>query len=123
MYQIGMDATIFIRFIRMCRNMFLVLAVIGVSILVPLNVTNYNKSTGSATWIIRITPLNVWGSVNWAQVVVAYLFDIVVAGFLWWNYRKVFYLRRKYFESEEYQNSLHSRTLMVRMDRKRLLGA
>ena len=113
--QVGMDATIFLRFVRMCRNMFLVLALIGVGILVPVNVSSQDIQTGSdsGNWIYRVTPINVRGNVNWAQVAVAYLFDLTIAGFLWWNYRRVLELRRKYFDSEEYQSSLHSRTLMV----------
>lgn len=42
-----------------------------------------------------------------------YAINFVIGGFLWWNYRKVLQLRRMYFESEEYQHSLHARTLMV----------
>jgi hypothetical protein len=108
--QVGMDATIFLRFVRMCRNMFLVLAIIGISILVPVH---YTQAQTEEDWTLRITPLNLKYSAVWAQVAVAWLFDAVVAGFLWWNYRKVLQLRRKYFETEEYQNSLHSRTLML----------
>lgn len=109
-----MDATIFLRFIRMCRNMFLALAVVGVGILVPVHYTKTDPGTlKDIEWTQRITPLNVWAEDIWVQVVVAYLFDLIIVGFLWWNYRKVLMLRRKYFESEEYQNSLHSRTLMV----------
>lgn len=117
--QIGMDATIFLRFARMCRNMFLVLAAIGICILVPVNITNYDDiadSDGKQAWYNKITPEFVWGNANWAQVVVAYLFNIVVISFLWYNYRKITDLRRKYFETEEYQNSLHARTLMVSVD-------
>lgn len=116
MHQIGMDATIFLRFVRMCRNMFLVLAVIGVGVLVPVNMTNFksfDKDKQDDSWLIRITPRNVSGKPLWAQVIVAWLFNIVVMFFLWWNYRKVEHLRRLYFESEEYQQSLHSRTLML----------
>lgn len=116
MYQIGMDATIFLRFIRMCRNMFLVLALVGVGILVPVNLTNYTEGGNGpdkTEWMLRITPRNVFGSPHWALVVVGYLFNIIVMSFLWWNYRKVLHLRRVYFESEEYQNSLHARTLML----------
>ena len=113
--QIGMDATMFLRFIRMCRNMFLVLALIGVSILVPVNVTHSKKEYGGVAtkWIMQITPRDVFGAPQWAQVVVAWLFNFVIMGFLWWNYRKVMFLRRQYFETDEYQNSLHARTLMV----------
>ncbi|KAH7310522.1 hypothetical protein B0I35DRAFT_75465 [Stachybotrys elegans] len=116
-HQIGMDATIFLRFVRMCRNMFIVLAMLGLAILVPIHWDNWNDIAehGAAPeqWIMQITPLNISVSGTWAQVAVAWVFDFIIIGFLWWNYRKVLQLRRKYFESEEYQNSLHSRTLML----------
>ena len=113
-----MDATVFLRFIRMCRNMFLVLALVGIGILVPVHISNQTDFGGKDSskenkWIMNITPIGVFGKAQWAQVIVAYIFDIVVAGFLWWNYRKILSLRRSYFESEDYQNSLHSRTLML----------
>lgn len=111
--QIGMDATIFIRFVRMCRNIFLVLSILGVCILAPVHISEYNKIGEEQYWLIKMTPENAWATAQWAQVVVAYLFNLTVAGFLWWNYRKVAALRRTYFDSEDYQNSLHARTLMV----------
>lgn len=116
MQQVGMDATIFLRFIRMCRNMFLVLTLVGVGILVPVNLAKSVKKYGdgpTTDWTIQITPRDVYGSPQWAQVVVAWIFNVVIIVFLWWNYTKVLQLRRQYFESDDYQNSLHSRTLMV----------
>lgn len=109
--QVGMDATIFLRFVRMCRNLFLILAVLGVGVLVPVHYQT-SKST-KLDWVLQITPLNIDSEAIWAQVVMAWVFDIIIVAFLWWNYRKVLGLRRKYFETEDYQNSLHSRTLMV----------
>lgn len=50
----------------------------------------------------------------WAQVIVAYLGNFIMCYFLWHNYRRVHALRRTYFQSSEYQNSLHARTLVVR---------
>lgn len=112
MNLVGMDATIFLRFTRMCRNMFVILALLGCAILIPINV-RYNLSSTS-NWLIRITPLNVGtGDHYWGIIVVAWLFNIIVCGFLWYNYTKVVQLRRQYFQSEEYQQSLHARTLMV----------
>lgn len=125
--QIGMDATIFLRFVRMCRNIFLVLAALGLAIIVPVNVTMQiwsgpakkrdtapvQSESKDNVWLMKMTPISVKGSAIWAQVVFAYLVNFIVAGFLWWNYRKVMQLRRKYFDSDEYQNSLHSRTLML----------
>ncbi|KAK0620954.1 hypothetical protein B0T14DRAFT_567672 [Immersiella caudata] len=109
---VGMDASIFMRFTRMLRNIFVILSVIGCCILIPVNLTK-GVFFKDASELSRIGPANVWGEAHWATVVVAWLFNIIVCGFLWWNYRKVLQLRRKYFESEEYQQSLHARTLML----------
>ncbi|POS71283.1 DUF221 family protein, partial [Diaporthe helianthi] len=108
----GLDAAIFLRFINMLRNMFVVMSVIGCAILVPVNYTQSIRFD-SDTWLMRLTPSNVWNTAQWATVLCAWLFNIVVLGLLWWNYRKVLQLRREYFESPEYQQSLHSRSLML----------
>lgn len=109
---VGMDATIFMRFTRMCRDIFLVLSIVGCCVLIPVNYTKSVKFE-SDNWLSRITPLNVWADAQWATTVVAWLMNIIVCGFLWWNYRKVLHLRRQYFESQDYQQSLHARTLML----------
>ncbi|KIW10507.1 hypothetical protein PV08_11471 [Exophiala spinifera] len=113
--RIGMDAVIFLRFTRMLRNMFLILAFVGIAIMIPVNVTLGSKgaSNGSSAFTI-MTPLFIFGSGLWAQVVLAWFIDIVVIYFLWYNYRRVHQLRRAYLSSPEYQHSLHSRTLLVR---------
>jgi len=43
--KVGLDAAIFLRFIKMCRNMFLVLSILGCSILIPVNVVTGNLQT------------------------------------------------------------------------------
>lgn len=107
----GLDAAIFLRFTRMCMHIFVILSILGCAVLIPVNWTLNSDKTQK--WLKRITPLLVYGSNEWGLVVVAYLFNIVVCGMLWWNYRKVLQLRRNYYDSEEYQHSLHARTLMV----------
>ena len=111
--HVGIDATVFLRFTGMCRDIFLILSLIGCAILVPVNVMFIDKATRPEQWLAQITPSNVFGRAIWSQVVVAYLSNFVCAGFLWWNYKKVMDLRMKYFTSPEYQNSLHARTLLV----------
>jgi uncharacterized membrane protein len=100
--------------------MFITLAVFGCAILIPINIrysikvgkiTNWREESTSV--FVLMTPQLMYGEVFWAHVVVAYLFDIIVCGFLWWTYRAVHRLRRNYMESADYQNSLHSRTLMI----------
>lgn len=109
--NIGLDATVFLRVLRMCRNIFLVLSVLGCGILIP---TNLIKGQFKDEEIVtRVTPVNTFGGANWSITICAWLFNIVVAGYLWWNYRAVLRLRRQYYESPEYQSSLHARTLMV----------
>lgn len=109
----GMDAAIFMRFIRMLRDMFLVLSFFVLAILIPVNLTQADEIGSGRNWIARLTPALVWGEGQWSQVAIAYIMNATVMFFLWWNYRKVLHLRRRYFESDEYQNSLHSRTLMM----------
>jgi hypothetical protein len=109
---VGLDATVFMRFTRMCRNIFLVLTVLGCCVLLPVNYSTA-EHFDNETWLSRTTPVNVWNNAQWALVAVAWVINIVVCGFLWWNYRKVLRLRRQYYESPEYQQSLHARTLMV----------
>ncbi len=43
--KVGLDAAIFLRFIKMCRNMFLILTIVGCSILIPVNVVTGNLQT------------------------------------------------------------------------------
>jgi hypothetical protein len=60
-----------------------------------------------------MTPLFIFGGGLWAQVVVAWATNIIVGYFLWANYRRVHQLRRRYFESPDYQASLHARTVLM----------
>ena len=112
---IGLDATIFLRVLRMCRNMFTIIAVFGCAILIPVNLSKGTKGVdqSSSQFILRVTPLNTWGQPTWAITICAWIFSLVVCFFLWWNYRAVLKLRRQYYDSPDYQNSLHARTLMV----------
>ncbi|KAK8056965.1 hypothetical protein PG993_002192 [Apiospora rasikravindrae] len=109
----GMDATIFLRFTRMLRNIFAALAVLSCAILLPINWTKNVQQDQPSLLLMRMTPIAVWGKNTWGLVIVGYLSNAIICGFLWWNYRKVAELRRYYFETDEYQHSLHSRTLML----------
>jgi hypothetical protein len=119
---IGLDATIFLRFGRMCRNLFIVLAVIGCGAIIPINVIHSKKFHNTMAnqgykklndGFLLMMPKWLFGEILWAFVAVAYVFNFIIYGFLWYNYRAVHRLRRRYMESADYQNSLHSRTLML----------
>ena len=115
--KVGMDAVIFLRFTKMCRNIFLVLSIVGCGVLIPVHIfESSNYPTGSATEqaFATMTPQFVLeGTPMWSHVVCTWVFDITIVFFLWRNYREVARLKAMYFRSEEYRMSLHSRTLWL----------
>lgn len=112
--KVGLDGTVFLRFTRMCRNIFLVLSVIGIVVLIPANTAGSDHSTTNPTQALQImSPVHIKPTALWAHVFSAYVVDIIVAFFLWRNYMAITRLRRQYFESSDYVMSLHSRTLML----------
>lgn len=115
--KVGLDAAVFLRFTKMCRNIFLATSILGVAIIIPANaigsIKNTAQGSGSNRFFAHMTPQNVFKATPlWAHVVCAYLIDIVICFFLWRNYMAITRLRRQYFESADYLQSLHSRTLM-----------
>ncbi|KAL1616763.1 hypothetical protein SLS54_008155 [Diplodia seriata] len=113
--KVGIDATVFLRFTKMCRNILLILSVVGCGVYIPLNLIENAKSgtLSQVATFMKFTPLSVWGKACWAHVLLAYVFDITVCYFLWSNYKAVYKMRRDYFNSTDYQRGLHSRTLLV----------
>ena len=110
--KVGLDAAVFLRFTRMLRNIFLAISIVGCGIMIPVNVADTVHGLGGG-WLQALTPQLVFGEVYWAHVACAWVFDIIIAYFLWYNYGKVRRLRRQYFASSDYQRSLHARTLMI----------
>ncbi|KAF8865525.1 DUF221-domain-containing protein [Acephala macrosclerotiorum] len=109
---IGLDAVVFLRILRMCRNIFLVMTAIGCGILIPINLIHGQRFKGQ-TSVSKVTPINTFDVPNYGMTVCAWFFNVVIAGFLWWNYKAILKLRRQYCDSPEYQASLHARTLMI----------
>jgi hypothetical protein len=113
---VGLDAALFLRFTKMCRNIFICLSIIGCLVMIPVNITQSRSTTdhSASSAFNMMTPLNIDNpTAIWSQVVCAWAFDLIVVYFLWRNYRVVRKLRRQYFQSSEYQRSLHARTLMI----------
>lgn len=111
---LGVDAVVFLRFTRMLRNIFCVLSVLGVGIMLPVNIATAAKGIPKSNVFAAMTPVYTFGQGIWAQVILTWVVDLVVLYFMWYNYRKVHDLRRAYFNSHEYQGSLHARSVLVR---------
>ncbi|KAE8831693.1 hypothetical protein HRS9139_05935 [Pyrenophora teres f. teres] len=113
---IGLDAVVFLRFMRMTRNIFVVLMTVGCLLLIPVTVAGgasfYDQWSNIPT-LMKFTPQYIFGRKFWAYVFFAYVVQGTVCFFLWRNYLAVVKLRRAYFDTEEYKKSLHSRTLLL----------
>lgn len=114
--KIGLDAVVFLRFLRMIRNIFIILTVLGCVILIPITIVGgadfYEQWDNIAT-LMKFTPQYIFGQKFWAYVAWAYILQFTVFFFIWWNYKVVYKLRRAYYNSHDYKSSLHSRTLLL----------
>ncbi|SCZ94465.1 BZ3500_MvSof-1268-A1-R1_Chr12-2g03916 [Microbotryum saponariae] len=118
---IGLDAVTYLRFLKMCRNALLVTAALTCAVLIPLdviynlrNVTSKNRNS-----LLILTISKVRGSWLWAHVTMTYVLTAVVFYFIWVNYDQMVKMRWQWFRSDEYQNTLHARSIMVTQIQKR----
>ncbi|OSC96504.1 DUF221-domain-containing protein [Trametes coccinea BRFM310] len=114
--KIGLDAAIFLRFLRMCRWMFTAIAALTCAVLIPVNVI-YNLKFVPAKGRDALSMLTIrdLDKSNWifAHVVVTYAITLTVIVIVWYHWREVVRLRRDWFRSPEYIQSFYARTLMI----------
>ncbi|KAG0232726.1 hypothetical protein BGW41_001737 [Actinomortierella wolfii] len=114
--KIGLDAVVFIRFLRMCRDILLALMVIGCGALIPINVIISKRGLKPEEQEpIQLMTMSGVMDLNWiwAHVGATWVFSLIFIGAIWWNYKKFLDFRIQYYESSEYQNNVASRTLML----------
>lgn len=115
---IGIDAALYIKFMSMLRNIFLVFSVLGCLVMIPINVAFNMKSplapaVSKSDAFILMTPTLLYGDPLYAHIVLAWIFDIIILFTLWRTFNKIIKMRRNKFKTEEYQNALFMRTLML----------
>ncbi|KAH8929123.1 DUF221-domain-containing protein [Atractiella rhizophila] len=112
---IGLDAVTFLRFLRMGRWMFTLIAIATLGILVPIDIIYNVKNVDSSRrdFFTSITIKNVRGNALYGHVAAAYVVTIIVYFFLWRNYSKMLELRWRYFRSNEYQRMLSARSIIA----------
>ena len=119
--KLGLDAIIFLRFLRMLRSIFVCLT-IGGFIVGFTNLIATSKQPVKElkpppnNWFLWLTQYGVHGKALYMTIVFTWVFDIIVCYFLWRNYAQVVALKKHYFQSAEYQKALHARTVLVRND-------
>ncbi|GJJ74782.1 calcium permeable stress-gated cation channel [Entomortierella parvispora] len=116
--KIGLDAVVFIRFVRMCRQVFVIMAVIGCGALIPINIISTTRSqVEDQPPPDKISLLTMAGVVDfdwlWAHVAATWMFSLVLIFAMLHGYRSFLKFRIQYFESTSYQENMASRTLML----------
>ncbi|ODQ68194.1 DUF221-domain-containing protein [Nadsonia fulvescens var. elongata DSM 6958] len=116
--KIGIDAMVFLKFMKMCRQIFLVIATFSCAIIIPINVI-YNlknplapKASQSNAFALT-TPLLIFGKPLISHIAVLWTVDCVVCFFIYRTYKQVIDMRRHAFASPNYQNALFMRTLLA----------
>ncbi|KAG0320232.1 hypothetical protein BGZ99_004655 [Dissophora globulifera] len=116
--KIGLDAVVFIRFVRMCRNVFLALAIVGCGVLIPINVVfTIRAQPGGQLPSDKIAMLTMDGITDltwyWAHVACVWFFSLVLYFAMHHGYRTFLKFKIRYYESETYQEEVSSRTIML----------
>ncbi|KAI8334567.1 hypothetical protein BC941DRAFT_431570 [Chlamydoabsidia padenii] len=122
--KIGYDAVLFIAFIRMLRQLLVIMTIVGVCLLIPLNVLA-NRFTGSwppenSVDVLSYATINTTSDktqINllwyWVHCLGTWGFSLLIYYHLWIHYHKYIRFRQHYFSSLEYQRSSHARTLII----------
>ncbi|KAF9209614.1 hypothetical protein BGZ49_002770 [Haplosporangium sp. Z 27] len=116
--KIGLDAVVFIRFVRMCRNVFFVMAIVGCCALIPINiVATYQAQPNGAAPTDKVSMLSMAGVVDtkwfWAHVAGTWFFSLVLYYGMLHGYKTFVKFKTRYYESEAYQENVASRTIMI----------
>lgn len=121
--KIGLDAATFLRFLRMMRTIYSLVAILTCVILIPINLSyNLSKvpSASRGDILTMLTIRNVGGNILWAHVGMVYVITGVVIVVVWFHWTAMVRLRAQFFRSPEYTLSFYARTLVVMRVPKRL---
>ena len=114
--KIGLDAVVFLRFLRLLRWLFTGVAALTCGILIPINIAfNLKNVKSNQRDILSILTIrDVTGSFLYAHVVVTYLITLLIIYTVNIHWQAMVKLRQEWFRSPEYLQSFYARTLQVR---------
>lgn len=116
--KLGLDAAVFLRFLVLCRNLFLFMAVFACLVIIPVNVyfnvkSNYSDDLSKSDAFMLMTPSLISGLPLLAHITLGWLFDGAVLYLLYTNYKHITGLKRQNFMLLDCQKQLFMRTLLV----------
>ena len=120
--KIGLDAATFLRFLRMMRTIYSLVAILTCAILIPINVSYNLRDVPSTSRdaLSMLTIRDVQGNVLWAHVGMVYVITGVVIVVVWFHWTAMVRLRAQFFRSPEYALSFYARTLIITRVPKKL---
>ncbi len=112
--QVGVDAVIFLRFMRLMRWILTLTAICSCATLIPLDLM-YTLSLKPMGYNIltAMTIQYVQGVRLYAHIGVVYFITLVLIGLVFHHWRMTQTLRAEWFRSSEYQRSFYARTLYI----------
>lgn len=112
--KIGLDAVTFLRFLRLMRWLFTVVAIGGAAMTIPVDVIYTLNHKNSHNALTMLTIRDVWGEKSlYAHIAASYVYTAVVLFFTWKHWSAMANLRRAWYRSPEYVDSFYARTLMI----------
>ncbi|KAJ3575057.1 hypothetical protein NP233_g1358 [Leucocoprinus birnbaumii] len=122
--KIGIDALVFLHFVRLLRILFLITSIFSCAVLVPIdyvynihnihsNSTGSPDSNGDLTVLTAMSIRDVKGPMLYAHVGLTYFITFTAILLIRWKWLKVIELRQMWFRSHEYLHSLYARTLCI----------
>ncbi|KAL0955852.1 hypothetical protein HGRIS_002054 [Hohenbuehelia grisea] len=118
--KVGLDAVTFLRFLRLMRWVFTIVAALACAVLIPINVTfSLRKLDGlkiprnKLDTLGLLTIRDVQGDILYVHVAASYVITFIILGFVWVHWREMVRLRHSWFRSPEYIQSFYARTLAV----------
>jgi len=116
--DVGLDAAIYMRTLRMVFLIFVVLTVLLFGTAAPINIV-YNLRTKYVTNLTKrdalmlLTPSLLTSSQMIPHVVLGWVANIVVFGILWFNHVRVLAMRTYKYSSPDFQANVTHRTAMI----------
>ncbi|KAL1923547.1 uncharacterized protein VTP21DRAFT_8527 [Calcarisporiella thermophila] len=118
--KIGYDAVLFIRTVSFFFRMFAIFTIISIFITIPINIvatlnTNDGNIPDEPVKLLSISGIKGEKTSLWfiAHILITWIFSIITLRLLLGHYHLAISLSRRYFQSDEYLCSLHSRTLIA----------
>jgi calcium permeable stress-gated cation channel len=118
--KIGLDAATFLRFLRMMRWLFTIIAIGGAVMTVPVDVIYTLKHNNKHNELTMLTVRDVYGRSLYAHVAAGYVYTGIVLFFAWKHWKAMAQLRSQWYRSPEYTKSFYARTLIVTRVPKKL---